>query len=145
MKQDYFEHDGKRYYTGTIIKVKQWDYAGNKACEKNATFLWYNPENKRTAIQIEHHYWDCTKEYYDRIFICVTDLVDKRYVHPEIQKKELTLNKELNIDGLFIAWTWYILIMGLAVIFNDRICIWLLASYVFFNYRNKKLKEAGYK
>jgi hypothetical protein len=61
------------------------------------------------------------------------------------ENKKHTLTEELSVEGLFIAWIWYIFIMVVAIIFNARIGIWLLASIIFFNYRNKKLKEAGFK
>ncbi len=64
--------------------------------------------------------------------------------HTRANKKR-TFKDELSIDGLLLAWIWYVLIMGVAVIFNDRIGIWALASIIFFDYRNKKLKDAGYK
>ena len=61
------------------------------------------------------------------------------------EKQEYTFFDELNIDGLFLAWMWYIFIMAIATIFYARIGIWLFASVIFFSYRNNKLKEEGYK
>jgi hypothetical protein len=59
--------------------------------------------------------------------------------------KQRTLKDELNIDGLLIAWIWYIFIMVIGTIFKGNIAIWIFTSIIFFNYRNKKLREAGYK
>mgnify|MGYP003292042507 CR=1 FL=1 len=55
------------------------------------------------------------------------------------------LDKTVNIDGLFIAWIWYIAIMLILFIFYDRLVGWIAVSIIFFNYRNKKLREAGFK
>ena len=35
-----------------------------------------------------------------------------------------------------IGWVWYIIIMLVAVIFKDRIIIWLVASAIFFTWKN---------
>ena len=59
-------------------------------------------------------------------------------------KKKATFKDELNIDGMFIAWLWYVFIMLIATIFKDNIIIWTLTSLIFFHYRKTKLKEAGY-
>ena len=56
-----------------------------------------------------------------------------------------TLGEEMNVPDLGLAWIWYIIIMAVSFIFTDRLFIWVIASVIFFNYRKKKLREAGYK
>jgi hypothetical protein len=111
----------------------------------NAEFLWYDTETKEYNIKIYDKEYTYNEKRFYNAFVGIyehTEDVVKTY-HKD--KRKLTFFEELNIDCLFIAWMWYIFIMAVAIIFYDRLVIWFLASVVFFSYRNKKLKEAGYK
>ena len=84
-------------------------------------------------------------KYFNDSFVRIYD-PNARYGNAKIQsQKSHTFSDELNIDGLLIAWIWYVFIMVVGSIFYDRIGIWIITSVIFFSYRNKKLKEAGYK
>lgn len=39
-------------------------------------------------------------------------------------------------DAIFVGWVWYILIMLVGVIFNERLLIWVFATAVFFLWKN---------
>lgn len=145
MIQNYFIYNGKKYYSGTVIKIEY--YQGIK----EVVFLGYRPERKEYAVSFypDRTVWYRENDFYKEL-IDVTDTVNNYYVNWAQKEEErlhpkLTVARELNIDGMLIAWSWYLFIMLVSVIFKDCIGIWILASVVFFNYRNKKLKERGYK
>lgn len=146
MKKDYVVCKGKTFKSGDVMDI-----------------LWYTNGyyNKRKHTGI---FLDCDEEkdeyrfVVDGVTYCYNHFLFYRTVYNEAAQaqntnnanhttinKKLAFKDELNIDGLLLAWIWYVFIMVVAVIFVDRIGIWALASIIFFNYRNKKLKEAGYK
>lgn len=146
-----FEYNGKMYGAGTIITMKFYNSGLNRIEEKKVPFCYRTTMRDVYEIQLPN---GCIQgllkqEFYDRI-ISVDDAVDtnvlqQTQVQIARENKKPTFKDELNIDGLFIAWMWYIFIMAVATIFRARIGIWVLASIVFFNYRKRKLREAGFK
>lgn len=153
MKQNYFIHQGVRYYSGTTIIVKQNDKISGRVFDVKATFVYYDTESDRYAFSINRLTNIYPKKDFDRVFVGVTEDIVREHDTNELMNKwaytqgnkKHTLIEELSVEGMFIAWVWYVFIMIVAVIFNDRIGIWLFASIIFFNYRSKKLKEAGLK
>ena len=150
MKQNYFVYNGKKYGTGTIFRIKELEKIyPYKRVEQSAVFISYDPETDRYMFQVGDSKNNSPGEFFWRDFVCVTEDVNvdikQKYQANEIKANNHTFMDELNIDGMLIAWMWYIFIIAVAVIFNERIGIWIFASIVFFRYRNKKLKERGYK
>lgn len=150
MEQNYFIYNGRRYGAGTTIKVKNYNYTGNKDCEQEAIFD--RVVNNKFVIRIGDKRYVYPKDMFYKILLEVDENIDSQYSNKmetyqssQNVNKKIKLTDEFKIDGLFIAWVWYIFIMAVATIFYSRIGIWILASIVFFSYRNKKLREAGYK
>lgn len=145
MKQDYFVYNNIRYEAGTIVLLSRFDLIAKRLCNVKAEFLYYDNELNEYYFDIYGKTYPYTEEHFKIAF--------RGIYNPNAikEKKEANTNNtqtfegELNIDGMFIAWIWYIFIMAVAVIFYDRIGIWILASIVFFYYRSNKLKEAGRK
>ncbi len=145
MKQNYFVYNGQQYNTGTIITIQFVDCMIKKIYNTNAKFLYYDTEKKEYVVEIygKEHLYEETLFYR-----CLRGIANYRaasIIETVTSSQKHTFTDELNIDGLLIAWIWYVFIMAVGVIFYDRIGIWILASIIFFNYRNNKLKEAGYK
>lgn len=148
--QDYFIYNGKKYYSGTIILVKSNNHITHHIDSTEATFLYYLVNKQKYVIQIGNctHYWNV--DDFNNMFLGITEkrnvninkVMQEKY---DAFDKSYTFIDELYIDGLFVAWVWYIFIMAAATILKDRIGIWIFASIVFFCYRNKKLKERGHK
>ena len=89
------------------------------------------------------------KSMFDKVLVGVTDKVNHDIIQNELKihqkaKKVPTLQDEFNIDGLFIAWVWYIIIMLISIFLNGRVLVWIWATIIFFNYRRKKLRKAGF-
>ena len=146
MIQNYFVYNDKRYDAGTIIILSRFDIYSRKVCNTKAKFLWYDSESKKYSVEIYGKEYIYEEELFNENFIRI-DEPNKTVttMQNKTTAKSYTFSDELNIDGLLIAWIWYIFIMAVGVIFYARIGIWILASVIFFDYRNKKLKEAGYK
>lgn len=151
MKQNYFVYNGKQYYSGVTIIVKQFDMISGHTTDTKATFLYYDTERNRFAFVINGRTNIYPEKDFNRILVRVIEKdSNTQHINNTVnyvsytQKNKHTLSDELNIEGMLTAWIWYIFIMAVAVIFNARIGIWILASIVFFRYRNKKLRQNGY-
>ena len=141
MKQNYFVYNGKNYNTGTIIVIKWCNHITRTVLNTNAKFISYDTETKKYTVEIYGNEYTYLESDF---FNILCNIVDTNKVNIT-ETMHNNFSDELNIDGLLVAWVWYIFIMIIAVIFYDRIGIWIFASIVFFNYRRKKLKEEGYK
>lgn len=150
MKQNWFEVNNVRYYTGSVVVLRQVDSIAVSIIDMDAVFVYYNTETNTYAFEINGRIDLYPNQYFNKIFVTVssarltpniepTDSVNKKY------KKKISIKDELNVEGLLVGWVWYIIIMAVAVIFYDRTLIWILASIIFIVYRNKRLREAGYK
>ena len=138
MKKDYVIYRGKRYNSGDTINI-YWYTRGYKAgvFPHTGTFLDCDEEKDEYRIIVNGQTYCYNK-------ICFSQTMRDGKERTVVKKKQHTLTDELNIDGLFIAWLWYVFIMAISIIFYDRVLIWIFASLIFFNYRKNKLKEAGY-
>lgn len=133
---NYFEYKGKKYYTGTVIILKDGLY------EKEASFIGHEPDKDWYAYRVNDITRETTHRTYEKLFyknlIAVTNKIDKN-VH-------LPLMKQLPdrcIDGLLLGWTWYIFLMMIATIFKGNVVLWIFISYVFFDWRKNKIKKEG--
>lgn len=145
MKRNYFVYNNKRYEAGTIIILSRFDIYSKRVCDTKARFLSYDTETHEYIVEIYGKEYKYDAKYFNNNFVGIYNSNIRHTSVKNQHSKEHSFCDEFNIDGLLIAWFWYIFIMAVATIFYDRIGIWILASFVFFNYRKKKLKEAGYK
>lgn len=142
MTQNYCICNGKRYNTGDIVKVFWYNHLyGRNPCIKEAIFINCDPDKDEYNFQVDGQSFCYTQRLFYRI-ICKKS--EDKNNQKQIQINQKSFADELKIDGLLIAWIWYVFIMAIALIFNDCIFIWIIASIVFFNYRSKKIKKGGY-
>ena len=144
MKQNYFVYNNEKYNSGTVIILRVFNCVPRNICNTKATFLYFDTEKNKYIVEIYGNTHEYTEENFYKNFRCIfvgRNNADEKCIEP----KTHAMTDELNLDGLLVAWMWYIFIMAIASIFYDRIGIWIFTSIVFFNYRHKKLKEAGYK
>lgn len=151
-KQYYFIYKGKKYETGTILKIKPWHSFYGEHYIEEITFEWYVPEGDLYVLKYTSTYGTKGVGMYgdelQKYLICPTDKVDEYVIREHqmrLENNKLTLTKELQIDGLFFAWLWYIVLMGITFIFKGFYFYWAVISLCFFIYRNGKLKKEGYK
>ena len=145
MRKNYFIYNGEQYNEGESIVIKFFDHMAGKTYNAHAKFLYYDTINKEYYVEIYGKKYAYTEDLFYKNLCNKGNPrapTEKSY---NVKNKQYTFIDELNIDGLLIAWIWYIFIMAVGVIFYDRIGIWILASVIFFNYRKRKLKEEGYK
>lgn len=141
---NYFIYNGKVYNSGTIVVIRWCNSMTRSVLNTKAKFICCNPGSKEYILEVYGERYTYTEDSFYKVLCYIEDT--NHYMNNTQHKVEnRTLTDELNIDGLFFAWIWYILIMLIAVVFHARIGIWIFASIVFFNYRSNKLKEAGYK
>lgn len=150
MRTNYFIYKGKRYEYGTIVKLQYRDIT-------EAIFIVCDPEEDYYMFAFKNEnckdgYYNCryTKRDLQDQMIEITDKIDTNYIecNPLQSVREintLTFKEELSIDGIFIAWIWYIVLMAITLIFNEFYLYWIVISVCFFAYRSKKIKEEGYK
>ena len=148
-RENFFQYNGGIYYTGTIVRMYCSDRFGHDIV-KDAIFIWHITSTDKYVVQIGQCTYIYPRQHFYSMLVEVTGNMDLQSIQPAIMQwkqrnRPATITDELNIDGLFIAWVWYIFIMLIATIFYDRVGIWFFATVIFFNYRNKKLKEAGFK
>ena len=142
MKQNYVIYNGVKYNSGDTIHILWYTNGYRNKHNYTGVFIDCDEEKDEYRFTVDGQLYCFNKVCFWRT-IRNTPIQETHFVKREARKA--TFKEELNIDGLLIAWIWYVFIMGVAIIFNDRIGIWILASIVFFNYRNKKLREAGFK
>lgn len=151
-KQYYFMYNGERIETGRVLKFKPWKGCVGEHSVEEITFEWYVPEMDLYVFKYTSTYG--TKGYgmygnkFKEYLIGPTNKTNE-YVVKEHQMRmennKLTFAKELQIDSMFLAWMWYIVLMGITFIFNGFYFYWAVISFCFFIYRYGKLKEEGYK
>lgn len=132
MFQNYFNVNGQRYYTGTVFMIQ---YMGEK---KEASFICYNTSRSEFIYKIGNCRWHSRDKYFWEHFVNVTNKVDQNVHMPTYKRK-----RDVEIDGLFLGWVWYIFLMLISTIFKDAIGLWILISWVFFSWRARKIKEEG--
>lgn len=145
MKQNYFVYNNKAYYSGTIVVMSGFDCVMQTNKQTEMTFCYYLSEYNTYVCKTNNAYFNYKSNNFYAKLLSVTNKTDVEYVNfcllqEKLKNKPMTFVDELNIDGMFIAWIWYVLIMGAAVIFKDMLSIWICASIIFFSYRAKKLK-----
>ena len=148
-KQYYFMYHGRRVEPGTILKIKPW------CGVEEVIFEWYVPESDIYVLK----YFNSRNvhgmtgvgmhgEEFRRLLISPTNKMDKWVVQSyqmRMENNKLTFIKELQVDGMLIAWLWYVVLMVVTLIFNGFYLYWAFISFCFFVYRYGKLKEEGYK
>lgn len=130
---NYFVVDGKKYYAGTVFKVKEMGEI------VDATFVCtyfvshvnivYTIKGKRHLVPIQM--------FKDK-FVCITNNTNL-----EAQTPKTKHIRDRDINGMALGWLWYIFLMALSAIFKDCIGLWILISVVFFDWRNKKIQKEG--
>ena len=146
MLQDYFIHNGKKYKSGDIVIINRATMYSTLLKPTKVQFMYYDTYNNEYILNIDGNIEHYNKNRFLKVFR--GDKEDTKNLQaqmflPKDDKKSVF--DEMKIDDLFFAWMWYITIMVIAIIFYDRLIIWITSSIIFFNYRKKKLKEAGYK
>ena len=137
MKTNYFIFDNVRYCHGSVIEIKE-EYQKNFCFCARMRFLQYNP-------QTQLYYFVATNNPLNIYTIADEQLTIyiKKITYRVVEQKNTELKLDPRyIEGIVSAWTWYILIMCFAIFIkgaHNVIILWIVATYIFFNWRNKKI------
>ena len=142
MKQNHVIYKGVRYNSGDPIHILWYTQGYRNVHNYMGVFVECDEERDEYRFTVDGQLYCYNKVCFWKT-IRNEPIQENYFVKRE--PRQATLSEELNIDSLLIAWIWYILIMVVLIIFNGRIVGWIFASIVFFRYRRKKLREAGFK
>lgn len=124
MKNIYLYYKGQYYDVGTVVKIQtKWNGI------KEATFYGWGAQGGfwRDGITDNCHWFE-TEKY-------IVEIV--KPVYPKDPVKVSNYNGPASWD-IEIGWIWYILIMMVGTIFNDRLLIWFVATIIFFSWKSGK-------
>ena len=134
MYRNYFEYNGKKYYTGAVLLIH---YRDKKNTE--ATFVCYDIDNSRFVLKVNNHkLYAPDKWFWEVYFIDITNKIDTNVRFPVKKRRP-----ELEIDGMLNGWAWYIVLMLLSAFFKDAVGLWAFISLVFFTWRSDKINKEG--
>ena len=131
MYLNYFIYDGRKYYTGTVVKIKSGMY-------DRGAFICHNLQNDTLVFQVGGGRMHLPREAFLRKDVQITGEINKN-VHMPVQKTF----KDSDIEGLSLGWVWYIFLMAICTLFKGNIFYWIVISVLFFAYRKKVRKEKG--
>lgn len=132
MIRNYFEIDGEKYYTGTVIVVSRMGK------QVKATFVGYHEQLQKYVYEINNGKCFVDENSFYENLVSITNVMNNNVQLPTEKTK-----MDRHIDGLTLGWAWYIFLMALSVLFKDCIGLWIFISIVFFSWRNKKIKTEG--
>lgn len=144
MRKNYVVCKGKTYHSGDTMDILWYTHGYKSAYPYTGTFLDCDEGKDEYRFIVDGQTYCFNKVCFYQM-VCNNPIPKNGMYYTSNTPKQRTLKDELNIDGLLIAWIWYIFIMVIGTIFKGNITIWIFTSIIFFNYRNKKLREAGYK
>lgn len=131
MARNYFEYNGKKYYTGTVCISKY---------NKRIIFLEHDENtDEYTYLRYPVRETLC-RDHFFRMISYITDEV-KQNPHEVIRAGRF---KELDIDGMPQAWIVYIFFMAISFVFKDALVLWALISVIFFTWRKNKIDDEGW-
>ena len=132
---NYFIVNGKKYYTGTVFIMKEWN-----AKPVEAVFICYDAKYGKYRYNYKNRvvYAALDAKTFSQWFVCVTGEVDGRTRMPQVKCLPDSL-----VPGLPVGWLWYIVLMLFGVVVKSRVLWWVFISIVFFNWRNKKKQKEG--
>lgn len=138
MNSDYFEYKGVKYGVGTKVLVKDLCYGQTKATFygwqaygsfRDSRFdcgISINDIDKKIIEIIEPVYWSPTED------------VSSNYGEKSNIFTRSGSGSWQSDDEITYGLIWYIVIMLIGTIFNDRWIIWIAATIIFFSWKHKK-------
>jgi hypothetical protein len=145
---NFFEFNGKKYTSGTIVKL-------------NNNFVKYNIDKDniiaKAFVGNDQRYWfhiigeinqEINKEYligvsHNEVEVAIENIIEPNEFEvnnvEEVQEKYC----DWEYNGLITGWIIYVFLMAMFSIFKGAIGFWIITSVVFFNWRSNKLKPYG--
>lgn len=140
--QNYFINKDTKYYTGTCVVVKH----GGDKCD--ASFICVIKPVEGSANKEPHYVFQLKgPKYHYQLTLTIEDLRERLITvytdvkDPYVRCPTTYHPKDSQIDGLPLAWSWYIFLMVITTVFKGQIIAWIFYSIVFFRYRSKKVNS----
>lgn len=131
-RENFIVINGAKYCTGTVFMI---NFNGKV---QEAAFICYITKTNVVYCKLKDANWFISADDFRSRIIEITNKFDSSVHMPHVYKKP-----EMEVDGLFIGWLWYVFLMAISTIFKDVIGLWILISVAFFSWRKGKLKEEG--
>ena len=132
-----FIFNNGEHYVGTIVSIND-AYKQNFRFNSILKFIGYSLEEDAYCFTTLQDNWNVYKLSEKQIRIYIKDILKEG----QTEFKNENIDPQY-IDGIISAWIWYILIMFFAVFLRDVqniIAVWLVATFIFFSWRHKKIK-----
>jgi hypothetical protein len=132
-----FIFNGKNYYTGTIIEIKE-ELQQHVNFSLKLQYIGYITEKKTYYFSSLYDNWQVYNIPKEQLCMYIKNIL----YEGKIENKNQTLDPKY-IDGIVSAWIWYILIMFFSLFFRgveNIIITWCVATFIFFSWRSKKIK-----
>ena len=98
MKQCYFDYNGQKYSTGTVVIIKTFDRC-NYIYPQEATFCYYNVEHDKIVLKVKHQTCYYSKMKFYDMLIDVTNVIDGQVI--EFVNKIEQILAEVNEKGSY--------------------------------------------
>lgn len=138
MPVEYFiRYKGLFYDVGTRLKFKAYSYGYYCGIKEGVIEKFINTTAFIRGDDGVLYEYSTTKWLvdFDKVII---EIIEPVYYAPEEISSTNNQSRPTPWD-VEIGWIWYVLIMVVGAIFKDRLLIWLLATTVFFLWKNGKL------
>lgn len=126
MPVEYFlRFQGKCYDVGTKIKIKTLFGAEECTIVKiNSHDCYVRGENISQSI------WK------NKANDIIVEVIEPVYYVETIINQPINTRTCPPVWDVEIGWVWYLIVMGVGAIFNARLLIWIVATVVFFSWKN---------
>ena len=132
-----FIFNGKIYYVGTIIRIKE-EYKQYVGFNSILKFSGYIIDENVYCFSSLQDKWKIYKIPSNQIAQYIENILSEGVIEDADKRIDPKY-----IDGIVSAWIWYILVMFFAVFVKEpgnTITVWILATFIFFRWRHIKIK-----
>lgn len=139
---NYFEMNGKKYYSGTIFMIYQWDKYMNKILTE-AVFKCYDTKLNRYVYNYKKLNGERTDVFETEhgFYKNMVYLTEKTYTAPVMPKKKQLRDRDM--PDVMLGWFVYIFFMAIVTVAKQNVAGWIWASIIFFSWRAKKKNDGG--
>lgn len=132
MPVEYFlRYNGQCYDVGTRLKLNFYGTI------RDGTIEWISHNH------VYIRFTDGTGHMFSKVWSLdktIVQIIEPVY-YIESPKQQIRGGSTPSINDIFVGWAWYIVIMFVGVIFEDRWLIWLFATIIFFTWKNGGMKK----
>ena len=132
-----FIFNNSLHYVGTIVAIND-EWKQKFRFNSTLKFIGYNSDDCTYCFTTLQDNWNIYKLSEEEIQMYIKSVLQDAV----IERTNENIDPKY-IDGMASAWIWYILIMFFAIFLQgigNVIVVWVVATFIFFNWRHKKIK-----